>query len=101
MELPDDLEACIEKFWADNPDLKRKSAAPRQKGTPMSLAQPSEKLQSAIAAAADNARAKAEIAIEKILQGLEHGTMLKIDQVQVDTRNFANLNVEIFFREPQ
>lgn len=24
MELPGDLEACIEKFWADNPELKRK-----------------------------------------------------------------------------
>jgi hypothetical protein len=65
----------------------------------MSLAQPSEALKSAIQAAADNARAKAEIAIEKILHGLEHDTMLKIDQVQVDTRNFANLNVEIFFRD--
>lgn len=65
----------------------------------MSLAQPSEALKSAMQASADNARAKAEIAIEKILHGLEHDTMLKIDQVQVDTRNFANLNVEIFFRD--
>ncbi len=65
----------------------------------MSLAQPSETLTKAIEAAADHARAKAEIAIEKILQGLEHDTMLKIDQVEVDTRNFANLNVEIFFQE--
>lgn len=65
----------------------------------MSLAEPSEKLKRAIAAAADNARAKAEISIEKILHGLEHDTMLKIDNVEVDTRNFANLNVEIFFRE--
>lgn len=65
----------------------------------MSLAQPSEALKSAMQSAADNARAKAEIAIEKILHGLEHDTMLKIDQVQVDTRNFANLNVEIFFRD--
>lgn len=65
----------------------------------MSLAQPSEALKSAMQAAADNARAKAEIAIKKILHGLEHDTMLKIDQVQVDTRNFANLNVEIFFRD--
>lgn len=23
MELPDNLEGCIEKFWADNPELKR------------------------------------------------------------------------------
>lgn len=65
----------------------------------MSLANPSAALQASIQAAADNARAKAEIAIEKILNGLEHDTMLKIDQVQVDTRNFANLNVEIFFAE--
>lgn len=65
----------------------------------MSLAQPSENLKKAIAAAADSARAKAEIAIEKILQGLEHDTMLKIDNVEVDTRNFANLNVEIFFHD--
>ena len=67
----------------------------------MSLAQPSETLTKAIEAAADNARAKAKIAIEKILQGLEHDTMLKIDHVDVDTRNFANLNVEIFFRDHQ
>ncbi len=60
---------------------------------------PSQALVDAMQAAADNARAKAEIAIEKILQGLEHATMLKIDQVLVDTRNFANLNVEIFFQE--
>jgi hypothetical protein len=65
----------------------------------MSLANPSPVLKAAIDAAADNARAKAEIAIEKILRGLEHDTMLKIDQVQIDTRNFAELNVEIFFRE--
>lgn len=67
----------------------------------MSLAQPSKTLTAAIEAAADNARAKAEIAIEKILHALEHDTMLKIDQVQVDTRNFSNLNVEIFFQEKQ
>ena len=67
----------------------------------MSLTKPSAALTEAIEAAADNARAKAEIAIERILQGLEHDTMLKIDQVQIDTRNFANLNVEIFFHEKQ
>jgi len=65
----------------------------------MSLANPSPVLTAAMEAAADNARAKAEIAIEKILQGLEHDTMLKIDSVEVDTRNFANLNVEIFFQD--
>jgi hypothetical protein len=30
---------------------------------------------------------------------LEHDTMREIDRVEVDTRNFANLNVEIFFVE--
>ena len=50
-------------------------------------------------AAIDNARAKAEIAIEKILQGLESDSGIEIDQVQVDTRNFSNLNVEIFFKD--
>lgn len=62
----------------------------------MSLVQPSPALKSAIEAAADNARAKAEIAIEKILLGLEQDTMLKIDRVDVDTRNFVNCNVAIF-----
>lgn len=60
---------------------------------------PSKAFVDATEAAVDNARAKAEIAIEKILHDLEHATMLKIDQVQIDTRNFANLNVEIFFRD--
>jgi len=46
----------------------------------------------------DAARAKAEIAIEKILLDLEHDTMSTLDSVEVDTRNFANCNVEIFFR---
>lgn len=67
----------------------------------MSLAHPSEALTKATEAAAENARAKAEIAIEKILHDLEHVTMLKIDSVEVDTRNFANLNVEIFFQGKQ
>ncbi|SHJ68727.1 hypothetical protein SAMN05444159_1233 [Bradyrhizobium lablabi] len=59
----------------------------------------SEAFLTATEKAVDNARAKAEIAIEKILLGLEHDTLLRIDQVQVDTRNFANCNVEIFFVE--
>lgn len=47
----------------------------------------------------DDACAKAEIAIEKILRALEAESGGRIDYVEVDTRNFANLNVEIFFRE--
>jgi len=53
-------------------------------------------LEQATEAAIDAARAKAEIAIEKILLGLEYETMLRVDQVSVDTRNFANCDVEIF-----
>ena len=45
----------------------------------------------------DDKRARAEIAIEHILLDLESATE-KIDRVNVDTRNFANLNVEIFFK---
>ncbi len=46
----------------------------------------------------DDARAKAEIAIERILLDLENDTGLRLDSVEVDTRNFANCNVEIFFQ---
>jgi hypothetical protein len=46
----------------------------------------------------DEARAKAEIAIERILLNLTSETGLKLDTVEVDTRNFANCNVEIFFQ---
>jgi hypothetical protein len=45
----------------------------------------------------DDKRAKAEIAIERILFALQEATE-KIDHVEIDTRNFANLNVEIFFK---
>ena len=58
-------------------------------------------LEQATQQAIDNARAKAEIAIEKILLGLEHDTHCRIDHVNVDTRNFANCDVEIFFKESQ
>lgn len=47
----------------------------------------------------DDARARAEIAIQKILLDLENETGREIDEVNVDTRNFASLNVEIFFEE--
>ncbi len=45
----------------------------------------------------DDERARAEMAIESILRDLEEATE-KIDQVDVDTRNFANLAVVIFFK---
>lgn len=45
----------------------------------------------------ETATAKAEIAIEKILINLENETGKTIDSVNVDTRNFANCNTEIFF----
>jgi hypothetical protein len=45
----------------------------------------------------DDKRARAEIAIERILLALQEDTE-KIDHVDVDTRNFANLSVEIFFK---
>jgi hypothetical protein len=46
---------------------------------------------------ADDARARAEFAIEKILLNLESDTGKRLASVEVDTRNFANCNVEIFF----
>lgn len=46
-----------------------------------------------------DARVKAEIAIERILIGLEHDTGCKVDRVDVDTRNFANYDCEIFFQD--
>jgi len=58
-------------------------------------------LDAATEAAINDARAKAEIAIEKILMGLENDTGRRLDQVTIDTRNFANCDVEIFFREPR
>lgn len=47
----------------------------------------------------DDALAKAEIAIESILRNLEADTGKRVDYVEVDTRNFANCNVEIFLQE--
>lgn len=46
---------------------------------------------------AGDLRARAEIAIQNILLNLEEQAGKKIDRVDVDTRNFANSNVEIFF----
>lgn len=43
-----------------------------------------------------DAVARCEIALQKLLLKLEEDTGKKIDQVSVDTQNFANLNVEIF-----
>ncbi len=45
----------------------------------------------------DDKRARAEIAIERILRNLEEQTE-QIDRVDIDTQNFANLSVEIFFK---
>lgn len=45
----------------------------------------------------DSARAKAEIEIEKILLRLEEEAGVRLGSVEVDTRNFANCNVEIWF----
>jgi hypothetical protein len=57
--------------------------------------------QAAREARVDDARAKAEIAIQRVLLDLEAAACMKIEEVSVDTRNFASLNVEIFFREPR
>ncbi len=42
---------------------------------------------------------KAEKAIQRILLDLEEHTGRKIEHMQLDTRRFANLRVEIFFEE--
>lgn len=39
---------------------------------------------------------KAEEAIQRILLKLEHDTMMSVDVVTVDTRNFARLSTEVF-----
>lgn len=39
---------------------------------------------------------KAEQAIQKVLHGLEHDTMMTVWNVAVDTRNFSQLRTEIF-----
>jgi hypothetical protein len=56
-------------------------------------------LENATEAAIDDARAKAEIAIEKILRDLEHDTMRKVYAVDIDTMNFPTPDVEIIFRD--
>lgn len=53
-------------------------------------------LEQATQKAIETATRKAELAIQKILLGLEHDTLLCIESVQVDTRNFSNMRVEIF-----
>ena len=42
---------------------------------------------------------RAEAKIQRILLDLEEETGEKVDLVNVDTRNFANLSVEVFFAE--
>jgi hypothetical protein len=49
--------------------------------------------------ACDAALKKAEVTIQQILLALEEATGREIDAVHVDTRNFANLRVEIFFEQ--
>ena len=44
-------------------------------------------------------RQAAEAAIQSLLLDLEEFSERRIDHVRVDTRNFANLRVEIFFAE--
>jgi hypothetical protein len=55
-------------------------------------------LEQAKEAAIEAARIKAEKAIQRILIDLAETTMSKVDHVDVDTRNFANLKVEIYFQ---
>jgi hypothetical protein len=49
--------------------------------------------------ACDAAVKKAETTIQQILFALEEATGREIDSVDVDTREFANLRVGIFFNE--
>jgi hypothetical protein len=55
-------------------------------------------LEQATAEAIEVATAKAERAIQRILCNLENDTLLMVDQVTVDTRNFAQLRTEIHLR---
>jgi hypothetical protein len=48
--------------------------------------------------AIETATEKAETAIKRILIGLEEDTLRHVDQVNVDTRNFANLAVDIILK---
>lgn len=58
---------------------------------------PSKALIDASEAAANHARVRAEMQIEKILKGLEHDTMIKIKQVDIDTQNYETPIVNIWF----
>lgn len=49
--------------------------------------------------AIENARSKAEHAIEEILIELDYATCCKISHVMIDTRNFANYDCEITFQD--
>lgn len=44
---------------------------------------------------------KAEKAVQKILFDLEQETRMSVENVEVDTRNFAQLRTEIFLTEKQ
>lgn len=41
---------------------------------------------------------KAEEAIKKILLSLEQDTHMRVDHVNIDTRNYANCGTEIFLK---
>ena len=49
--------------------------------------------------AVETATKKAEDAIRRILLDLENDTLRHVDQVNVDTRNFANCDVDIILRK--
>jgi len=51
--------------------------------------------------AIETATKKAQEQIRKVLLALEHDTMLSIESVAVDTRNFAQLDTEIFLTKRQ
>lgn len=51
-----------------------------------------------IGRAVHDLRTQAERRIRAILVELEEAEEREVDQVRVDTRNFANLTVEIFFK---
>jgi hypothetical protein len=57
--------------------------------------------ENAQARAIETATKKAQEQIRKILLALEHDTMLSIESVAVDTRNFAQLDTEIFLTKRQ
>ncbi len=44
---------------------------------------------------------KAEKAIQKILHRLEHDTMMSVETISVDTRNFGQLATEIYLTHKQ